>query len=109
MMFLRTKERHSSFINSLAKSVLSVYIVHQVPAFISFIWSRIFRADLWIPNHAAWYVFAVFIVILAVCSTVDLLRRKTVEPIAGKTSIYKKSVTFINRLYDFDRKQNVLY
>ena len=102
MWFMRLKERHSTVVNWLAKSVFSVYIVHQVPAFISFIWNRMFMAFLWIPNHTVWYVFVVFAVLLVVCRILDIVRMKAVEPIVEKTVIYKKTVAFINRLFDLN-------
>lgn len=101
MWFMRLKERHSATINAMAKSVFTVYIIHQVPAFISFIWRRIFMADLWIPNHAFWYVAVVVAVLMAICSAIDMARRKTVESIAEKTTVYRKLANLINVLYDF--------
>lgn len=94
--FFGLKDHHNKIINSLSKSTFAIYIVHQVPAFISFIWSRIFMADLWVLNHAAWYVFVVFTVLLAICSIVDLVRRKILQPVLEKSKIYKKSLAYIN-------------
>ena len=97
--FLRLNERHSKVINSLSKSVFSIYIVHQIPAFISFIWKRIFMADLWITDHQVWFVFVVYAVLLAVCSIIDLFRRKTVEPVVEKSKPCQKSLAYINTFF----------
>lgn len=102
MWFFMMKEHHSKIINQLAKSVFTVYIVHQVPAFISFIWKKIFIADRWISDHAFGYVFIVYMALLVFGSIIDFLRKRTIEPIAEKTTIYKKIVSIINRVYNFN-------
>lgn len=102
MWFLRRKERHSKVINGLSKSVFSVYIVHQVPAFISFIWKRIFMADIWIPGHSFWYVFVVFAILIVVCCTMDYFRRKIIEPRAVQTKVYKKVIPILESAYNLN-------
>lgn len=73
------REHHSKLINALAKPTFAVYIVHQVPAFISFIWARIFFADRWKENHHFWYLFVVFVAIYTVCILTEYIRRDLIE------------------------------
>ena len=100
MWVLHLKEHQILFINNLSKSTFSVYIVHQVPAFISFIWSRIFMAELWITNHVFWYVFIVFIFLYAMVIIADTGRRKFVEPLIEKSKLYQSLSVFIENIYD---------
>ena len=101
MLFLKLKERHCKIVNWLAKSVFTVYIVHQIPAFISFIWKRIFMADLWIPNHAVWYVFLVFLILYSCCVVADVFRRK-IELIITKSGIYNNLLKKIEKIYGYN-------
>ena len=70
------KERISEFIQKIASASFSVYIVHQVPAFIQFLWKSIYHADMlkgW--NWSALYMIFVDVSIYVVVSAVDMARR----------------------------------
>lgn len=72
--FSRSDFGHKKFINILAKSSLTVYIVHQTPAFIPVLWNSLLYVPLWIHSN--------FVVIYVILSTIIVyLAISTVNPI----------------------------
>ena len=70
------KERISGFVQKTATASFSVYIVHQVPAFIQFLWKSVYHADMlkgW--NWSVFYMIFVAVSIYAVVAAVDMARR----------------------------------
>ena len=88
-------------INALARGTFSAYIIHQVPAFYYFfLWSMIFKAEDWLPDHNVLYVAVVVITIFAVCSIMDIPRRKWLEPIFTKSKFFNSITSVIERIYN---------
>ena len=73
-------EKHNKVINALSMSTFSVYIIHQVPVFYPFLWTNIFMAEKWLPQHNFLYAIFVTITVFLACSVIDIPRRKWIEP-----------------------------
>lgn len=54
------KERHNGSINKIAARSLEVYLVHQVPAFISFLWFTVFACDRF-RNYDYSFIYVIFV------------------------------------------------
>ena len=58
-------------------------------------------ADLWVPNHAAWYVVIVFFTLYFCCEVADVIRRK-IELITTKSVIYNFFLRKIKNMYSYN-------
>lgn len=96
---INLKPHYNKFINKAAESVFTVYIVHQVPAFISFIWKRIFMSEMWIPQHVFWYTFIVFALLYVVCSIANVISKKIIETQIMKCNLWNYLIRKIEEMY----------
>ncbi len=90
------------WINSLARSVFAVYIVHQTPAFIRFQWEVLFRADSLVHASPAVFAGGVMGISLAVflgVSVVDFFRLRFVESYYMESEPVKWISSKISLLY----------
>ena len=87
--FITMRPRANKFINSASKGTFSVYIIHQVPAFYSLLWSTFFNSEAWLPKHNVLYVIFVVLAVFTVCSVVDIPRRKWLEPAFSRAKFFK--------------------
>ena len=88
--------KYNKIINTIASTVLGVYIIHQVPVFYNYLWNGIFHmnkhfgADGQIP-----YAFYVIISTFFVCALIEFLRNKYISRYLENSQII---VSFSNRL-----------
>ena len=80
----------NKIINFIASTTFGVYIIHQVPAFIDFLWHKIFVCDLWI-NSKFVFIYSIITIVLVyiVASIIDICRKKWLEPLWTGSKIYK--------------------
>lgn len=82
MLFKQLKIKSSRIINTIASTTFGVYLIHQYPFLLKFIWIDIFHLpDFQESMYLIPYSFFVVIVIFAACSLIDLIRIYTVEKI----------------------------
>lgn len=81
--FLKLDIGSRKWINLAARSVFTVYIIHQIPAFMHFEWHTVFRSD-WLASQSAAVralgIPAVALAVFAAASIIDLIRIK-LEPL----------------------------
>lgn len=94
------KPHANRLINCVSKGTFSVYIIHQVPAFYPFLWTNIFMAEKWLPEHNVLYAIFVTITVFLVCSIIDIPRRKWLEPAFAKTKLFNYIAGKIEKIYD---------
>lgn len=85
---INASPKHSKIINSLSSSTFSVYIIHQLPTLYPFLWSNIFKGDIWIKNHNCVYAIFVSLLVFFACSIVDIPRKKIIEPVFEKSKLF---------------------
>ena len=101
--FLRLDIGSSRCVNMAARSVFAVYIIHQVPAFIHFQWTTIFRADRLIGATPFMFVCGTIAIALAVftgASIIDFFRWRYLEPLYMSARPIKWLVSKIANFYD---------
>lgn len=77
-------------INFIASTTFGVYIIHQVPAFIDFLWHKIFFCDLWINSKFVFiYTIITIVLVYVMASIIDICRKKLLEPLWIKSRLYK--------------------
>jgi len=87
-------------VNTIAKSTFGIYIIHSVPAFYDFLWTEVFKSNIWINSRL--YILETLVVIATVYISgmiIDTIRRKFIEPIWIKSIVYKKLDMYINKFY----------
>ena len=85
------KPRVNQGINYIAKATLSLYVIHQVPLFLPFLWEKVFLGSRWIPLHPFAYVFVVFFSLLIMAVILDEFRRRFVEPFWVNSKLFSKA------------------
>lgn len=98
--FITMKPRKNEVINRIAKGTFSVYIIHQVPAFYPLLWPTFFNSDAWLSEHNILYVLFVVVAVFAVCSIIDIPRRKWFEPAFVKTKLFDFITSKIEKIYN---------
>ena len=89
-----------NWINLSARSALAVYIIHQHPAFYMYLWKDIIRCDSWMSSSYGIVFLVVLIpVIYIICSFIDVIRLKIVEPIWVSSKLYKVIENRIDQFY----------
>ena len=96
---LKSKEHNWVLVNKLTKNLSSVYIVHQTPAFIPFLWMGVFNGSLWILNPTWYYIILVACFTILGCSFIDILRIKWIQPYFIDLSIVKKMISKVDGIY----------
>ena len=95
-------QRSVRWVNWLASSTFSAYIVHQVPAFREYEWSVVFRAADLANFRPVWFtvsVMAVPIALLLVLAIVDRIYLRPVERMIEKTTAFASAMRFLRWLY----------
>lgn len=90
------------WINWLSRASFSVYIVHQVPAFLGYEWNVVFRSEKLMNLPAAWFAVALLAVPLSlfvVLAIVDRLYFRIAERAIERTAAFETIVRFLRRLY----------
>lgn len=109
LFFENMKTRNNKTINFIAKSTFSVYIIHQVPAFINYMWYNIFRCDQ-IENAETinyLYIIGIVLSIYIFASILDNLRQKFIEPIWENSKIFSKICEKIDNFYEKDNLEDI--
>ena len=92
--------KHKNWINLSARSALAVYIIHQHPVFYMYLWKDIIRCDSWMGGPYGIVILVVLIpVIYIVCSFIDVIRLKIVEPLWVSSKLYNIVEIKINQFY----------
>ena len=87
----------SAKINLLAKSVLGVYVIHQVPCFYPYLWNGIFHAQSMSgTENQIQYTFFMIICVFCVATVVDSIKQQTLGKIVEKNSYVLKLCDFID-------------
>lgn len=98
------KARYDKVVNRVAKSTLSVYIIHQVPAFYPILWSDVFLADIWTASNYLFIgLFGIVIVLYLLAIMLDclfeILFRKLLKG-SAVLAIVEKINVFYERLFE---------
>lgn len=91
-----------SIINSLASSTFAVYIIHQVPAFRTFEWNVVFRAETLAhasPIMLTLAIPCVCVTVFLAASIIDRLYRRPLQAFLEKTALFQKLTTSIESFY----------
>lgn len=91
-----------SFVNILASSTFAVYIVHQVPAFRTFEWNVLCRAETLAhatPIALATGILSVSIGVFLAASLLDRLYRSPLQSLLEKTALFKSLATRLQSFY----------
>ena len=94
LLFLSFREFHSRFINTMAKSVLGIYLIHDNPLVRDMIWLKIlpnlnYLYRSWFPLFLIGKVLAVFLI----CLAIDQIKLHTVDPLFDRLLNIRKSTT----------------
>jgi hypothetical protein len=90
---------HSKIINEIASTTLAVYLIHDSIAFRDIIWNSIFKIDnLFQKKKFPIFAFSIILLIFFVCSIIDYLQKKIIQPISFKI-IGTISCFLKNKLY----------
>lgn len=90
LFFARIDLGSDRWINAIAKPSFSVYVVHQVPVFYSFLFAGIFRYPDWFGS--AWllpYSILVSVAIYGAVLALDALRVRFIEPLYARTAAFR--------------------
>ena len=92
LTFKNIKIKSSAFINTLAKSVLGVYLIHDNELVRKVIWAQLFPANIQ-ANSVQFVLFAIIkcALIFAICLVIDQIRIATVKTIKSKLCYNKKN------------------
>lgn len=101
-LFRLFKIKQSKIINSIAATVLGVYIIHQVPVFYTTLWNGIFNAKAY-AGGGLQVVYTLFMIVCTFSATsiVEYLRQRFVSPLLEGSNFaktfYAKLDNYINR------------
>lgn len=99
--FINTKMPTNKIINYASRATLAVYILHQAPGFIHYLWYNIYHFDKLITS----VYFPVYLLLIPVplylsCIITELFRKKVFEPVLQRTCLYKFLCTKIDKFYN---------
>ncbi len=101
VVFLRLRIGHSKWINFLARSVFSVYVIHQMPAFGDWQWKMVARYLLLVNNTNGFMVllncFTALGALFVVYTTIDQIRRKVEQLWLYPNSLASKITSFLEK------------
>lgn len=89
-------------VNTLASSTFAVYIVHQVPAFRTFEWNILCRAETLAaasPTVVALGILGVSVAVFLAASLLDRLYRRPLQSLLEKTALFKHLAARLQSLY----------
>ena len=87
-IFRSTEIKNNAFINRIAECTFGVYLIHDSMIGRNFIWYSLLKADTVQYNsrlYPLWFVLSV-VCLFSVCTLIDMLRLKWVEPVMVKCS-----------------------
>lgn len=102
--FLNLRPRTNKVINSIASSTLSVYLIHQTPAFISILWSSIYLCDLFLnvgPVAFLLYIIAIVVTLFAACWCIDKMRVWIFSKFLYKSKAYRYVEKKVCAIYSY--------
>ena len=109
MWFKNMKIGSIKWINLMSAGTFAVYIIHQTPSFIDFMWKKIFIASYWIKTpYSSIGIVAVSCLIFILFSLCDYPRLKYLESIYINSKVAKNIITYINNFYTdvfFEKKK----
>lgn len=97
--FTKLEMKVSRPINAAASSAFAVYCIHQVPVFYNILWFSVFRIQAWYasPLFIPW-MLAAALLLYAACHVIDLARRKWIEPLWARSTVFRFLEKKINAL-----------
>lgn len=97
--FIEIDLGRKKLINFIASGAFGVYIIHQVPVFYSYLWSNIFRTNMWGDRVVFPILFIATVLVVYLCGLIiDYLRRLLLEPIWMKSGL---AIYLCKRIDDF--------
>ncbi len=96
---LRFKPSYNKCINILASGSFAVYIIHQTPVLFPLLWKWILGCQMFSYNYLVLSFVQWIITIYLACSTVDIARRKLLEPFFMKSKLTNNLIKKLNIFY----------
>lgn len=98
--FIKTNIGSIKWINIFASSALTVYIIHQTPAFYPYLWTNIIKCPSWdYSNQLEVHIVITIILIYVLLSLIGILYNIIIEPLWESTKLYTKLVDGLNKWY----------
>ena len=95
-------------INTIASSVFAVYIIHQTPVFFDHLWYDVMRIGNWYDSPLLFPYIALCVVALyAGCMLMDAARKKWIEPLWVRSSVFRFAEEKISGLYSELLSENI--
>lgn len=90
----------NKIINRLSRSTLAVYLIHQSPNFIQYLWHDCLKVDIWktSPFYILFFLLSVLI-IFAAAYVIDSIRINLIEPLWIKSLFFKKVERIMTNIY----------
>ncbi|MBB5226580.1 hypothetical protein DYE50_06345 [Treponema ruminis] len=91
-----------SWLNSIAKGTLAVYLIHQHCAFKDYLWHNIFHCDLWIKSDNEFFPLQTLLLVISlffIACIIDFIRRFFIEPNWIKSKLFTFLEMQIEKLY----------
>lgn len=98
--FFAQLQWESSIINTAAKNILAVYIIHQVPAFFMILWNRILNIDSWeIDKYIPLKIIMSAIIVYVIASLIEQCRKLLIERYVVRLNVYERLCKLIEENY----------
>lgn len=90
----------NKIINRLSRSTLAVYLIHQSPNFILYLWNGCLRVEIWKTSSFYILFFLLSIIVIFVASyVIDSIRLNLIEPLWVKSRFFKKIERILTNIY----------
>lgn len=101
------KTTNFTIINKISKCSFAVYIIHQMPCFISILWNKIFCIKKWINTPFFYYPIIVAFELFVFAWIMELFREKCVVPIIRKNKAIKSMERKLDKwLFEINGESN---
>lgn len=97
--FINSDEKNYKVINIVSSTTFSVYLIHQVPVFIPYLWGILFHANTWVPSHRVTYVIFVVFTVYMVCSIIDVVCRKIYSKLWPQSRLFHALESRLDTIY----------
>ena len=82
LYFKKIKVSHATLVNTIASTTFGIYLIHDYPLIRVLIWDIGFRNSQFTENaYLPLIAICETLIVFIVCSAIELIRRKTIEPI----------------------------
>lgn len=101
IFFTKLKMKPNRGINFVASAAFAVYVIHQTPAFIDFLWFHIMKIQNWCGSpFLVPYFICTGLALYAVCMIIDSARKKWIEPLWVRSRSFQLVKRWIGGLYE---------